>query len=111
MKTMSYPEKLRIGPFDVKVTPMSGDLANARNVFGMFGRDNNVISMDMSITDPNRAVEVFLHEITHAIWMIYGIEEGDKEERIVMAMGMAWTQIYRDNLELLKWLSKNLKEK
>ena len=108
---MKYPKSIRIGPYDVKILTMSGDRADARKAFGFFTGDTISITMDESIPCPIRATEVFIHEVFHAVCYIYNIEiKKDNEERIVYAMGVAWTQIYRDNPHLLKWITKNLKE-
>lgn len=45
-------------------------------------------------------VDTLFHEISHAIWDIYGIEEGNNEEQVVSILASAWTQIMRDNPRL-----------
>lgn len=57
----------------------------------------------------SKLVDTLLHEITHAIWWAYGLEDDDKEERIVRTMGAAWAQIWRDNPHLLGWLNEAAK--
>lgn len=68
--------------------------------------------LELSLDHPSKtaAVDTLLHEMTHAIWSIYGIEKTDTEERIVTVMGAAWTQVWRDNPKLLAWVAKALKD-
>ena len=107
---IKYPEQLRIGPFDVKIKVIPGDLGDAQKIWGKFSRDLNIITLNGGITDPIRAVEILTHEMIHAVWAIYVIEENkDDEERIVSTMGVAWAQILRDNPHWIKWVTKTLK--
>lgn len=55
-------------------------------------------------------VDTVLHEVTHAIYWAYVIEDKDEEERIVTTMARAWTQVWRDNPDLLGWLGLAMME-
>lgn len=50
-----------------------------------------------------------LHEILHAIYWVYGVEDEDKEERLVGMMASALTQVWRDNPQVVTWLNEQLK--
>ena len=45
-----------------------------------------------------------MHEINHAIFWAYCIQNEDKEERVVSTMATAWTQIFRDNPKILRFI-------
>lgn len=51
-----------------------------------------------------KSAETFLHEMFHAIFAEWTIEEGDKEERIVTTLGSAMCCAMRDNPEAFEWL-------
>lgn len=104
----SLPEKIRVGPFDMRLIPMETYTANAMEVFGYFKRDEQVIAFEATPSTCEGIADTLLHEILHAIWWAYGIEDRDEEERTVATMATAWTQVYRDNPWLLKWLAKAL---
>lgn len=69
-------------------------------------------TIELSVDQTNKAfaVDTLLHELTHAMWKMYGLEKGDSEERIATVMGTAWTQVWRDNPRLLAWVAKALKD-
>lgn len=50
--------------------------------------------------------DTLIHEICHAIWHEYNLQDTDAEERIVHSMGNGWTQVMHDNPELIKYLTK-----
>lgn len=103
------PESIRVGPFTMRLVPMESYTANAMEVFGYFKRDEQVIAFEANPSTREGIADTLQHEINHAIWWAYGIQEGDNEERTVAAFATAWTQIYRDNPWLLDWLKKALK--
>lgn len=70
-----------------------------------------VIRIQENIPQTTKALESLLHEISHAIWWVYRLNDDDKEERIVSVMGMAWTQVYRDNPWLIEWIAESMKPK
>lgn len=59
--------------------------------------------------NPIKAVDTLLHEINHAIYWAYGINDDDKEERVVGTFATAWTQVFRDNPRLLQYITESLK--
>ena len=52
-----------------------------------------------------KVLDTLLHELNHAVYWAYGMEDEDKEERIVGTMATAWAQIFRDNPEFVAWIA------
>lgn len=100
------PGSIRLGPFDIELAVRNGEGGDLTKNWGEFSSNRQVINIDRTIADTVRFVEVLVHEITHAIYWAYGVEEQDKQERIVLTLARPWLQIYRDNPWLLKWLTK-----
>ena len=54
-------------------------------------------------------VDTLIHEINHAAYAIGQLKKDDDEERVVSVFASVWTQIYRDNPHLLKFIQKELR--
>lgn len=54
-----------------------------------------------------RIKDTLRHEISHAAYELFGLEQGDSEERIVKVMSSAWTHIAEENPELMRWLDNH----
>src|SRR5688572_7820069 len=72
--------------------------------------DNNwgIIKVDVQY-GPQRTAEILLHEVLHAIYRNGAIEAGDEEERVVTILANQLSQIWRDNPELVTFLSESLR--
>ena len=100
---VKIPEKLKIACFDIKVKKVSERESAITQRYGHFS------SLDLSMSiqdglDPIKTIDTLLHEIGHVIYWAYGLEDSDKEERLISTMSTAWTQVYRDNPQLLKFI-------
>jgi len=103
------PKSLRIGAYDFAIELMPPAQVRAMGGHGSFSSSELTIRVDDTPVSGPSAVDTLLHEIGHAIWFSYLLEDEDKEERVVATMATAWTQIYRDNPELLGWIEKTLR--
>jgi len=56
--------------------------------------------------EPALVAETLVHEINHAIWHEYNLQDDDREERIVHGFGTGWTQVWIDNPDLIKYITK-----
>jgi hypothetical protein len=103
-----FPEGLRIGPYDIEVKfPEQNTLVvDGKPAWGSYAH-GALIELELGIPNRYMAVETAIHEISHAMFRTYGMV-GD-EEHNVSAMGMALTQVFRDNPALLKWIAARLK--
>lgn len=102
------PQTLRIGAFDIEILVMGAGEVQARGEHGSFSTAEGVIRIAADHVGPANAIDTLLHEVGHAIWWAYMLQDDDKQERIVGLTATAWTQIYRDNPELLAWIAETL---
>lgn len=101
----TLPKSVRVLHCDFAIVVESAAWAAANRRYGECSTVELTIRIDGSNPFPWKVVDTVLHEITHAIWWAYGLEDGDVEERVAGTFGRAWTQIWRDNPDLLAWLS------
>ncbi len=105
----NLPEKIKIAGTDwtIESKPMDS-MEKYHGTFGLtYSMQSKIIIV---ITGNNHAdVDTLLHEIFHAIFFTYGIQEDDDEERTVAALGTAWVQVLRDNPELRKYIERCVK--
>ncbi len=106
---MKLPSKIKVAAFTIDIVNWQHHSAAAQGSFGEFSCLENVIRVDRS-TNRFKLVDTLIHEINHAIYWAYGLEDEDKEERIVGTFATAWTQIYRDNPDILDFLQSAVKE-
>jgi hypothetical protein len=104
----SLPNSVRVGPFDFEIIKWPNITASTSSRWGECSIGEQVVRIDDEIATPFKAVDTLLHEIDHAVTWAYGIKDEDKEERRVAARAVAWTQIFRDNRWLLKWIDQTL---
>ena len=104
------PKKVKVAAFDIKVRTWGHREADALERFGQFSAVEGAIRINGELS-PIKLIDTLLHEIGHAIYWAYGIEDEDKEERVVGTFATAWTQVYRDNPELLEFIKFKLGEK
>ena len=104
----ALPATIRVAGYDMKIARMSIHEAVGRNVVGEFSGAEQRISLNTTISSPERVVDAFLHEAAHAIWWAYGISDDDKEERVVSTLGTAMMTLHRDNPWLANWISTAL---
>lgn len=100
----SLPAFVRVGPYDIALTPMGGIDTYARRAVGQFSARELTISYAREAPSKVDALDTLLHEINHAIFWAYRIYDEDKEERTVGTFATGWTQVYRDNPWLLEWI-------
>jgi len=104
---MKIPTKIRILALDFKIEDWHPHEACTK--FGEFKPLASLIKVDFS-TEKISALDTLLHEINHAIYWTYGMDDEDKEERVVSIMSSAWVQVYRDNPWLLEFIKDSLKD-
>ena len=54
-------------------------------------------------------MNTLIHELFHAIFYVYNIEEKDEEERVVNTFANGWHQVLSDNPAMLNYLKRTLK--
>jgi len=99
------PSTIRIGPFtySINVWPLGDHESIGR--FGNCIPDALRINICSEMPSPHKAMEVFLHELTHAIMAILYIDEQRADsESIASGMGIGFTMAFRDNPWLIPWI-------
>lgn len=104
---MKLPTKIKVAAFDIDIEDWHHHSANAAHSYGEFSSQENKIRIDVT-TNKIKLIDTFIHEINHAIFWAYGIEDEDKEERVVATLATAWVQIYRDNPDILPFIQDTL---
>ena len=103
------PKVVRVGGFDIRIELMSMHTAAGMQRYGEFSSVEQTIRLQREMPSRFKAVDTLLHEINHAIYWAYGLEDDDKEERIVGTFGTAQMALFRDNPWLTKWIGEALK--
>jgi hypothetical protein len=101
---MSCPRSVRVGPYDIAVIAETATWAAANAKFGEFSAIEQVIRFDGEMPSAAKMLDTVVHEIFHAIFWAYGIEDEDKEERTVSSMATGWAAFMRDNLAFNTWM-------
>lgn len=100
------PVSMRIGAFDISIERWTSMQTVSRQRYGEFAGSELRISIQHDMPSRLKAADTMLHELGHAIYWIFGIEDADKEERIVNLASTGWLCVYRDNPWLLDWLKE-----
>lgn len=98
------PKSIRVGPYDIRIEPvddLDGD-------WGIYDPSKLLIQLERGCPDRFRLVDTVIHEINHAIWTTYGLQDSNCEEQVTTALATGWTQVYRDNPALLDWITGRL---
>lgn len=77
--------------------------------FGQCDRQRGIIYVCDQF-DPAVVADTLIHEVLHAIWHEYGMQDDDKEERTVHMMATGLTQLFRDNPALIRYLLRQTRE-
>lgn len=102
---MKLPETIRVAHTDVNVEKWWPPSANANHRWGEFSTQENIIRVQVENRPFAEVLSTLIHEINHAIYYHWPIEDTDKEERICSILGTAWAAIFRDNPELIAFIA------
>lgn len=110
---MNLPQPIRVGPYTVKFVEIDPDEEHEEEVkdaWGFFDMRLQRICLDKELeNNPVLYAEVIMHEVQHAINEVYGVsEDGHKEEKMVTQGARGWTQVLKDNPELLDFVKMKL---
>jgi hypothetical protein len=102
------PVSIRVGYRDYAVVEISAIRSEAE---AAYGRHSSLVCEIEVRTDtkPHETVDTLLHEVLHAAWSVAGLNSKDGEERVVTALAHQLTQIWRDNPDLVAYLSEALR--
>ena len=102
---VDFPTVMRIGPHDYTVEDWEPAKAAIAGRYGECGTVDRVIRVSRA-HGPRRAADTFWHEVLHAIFYEWQINDRDKEERTVATLSGALVAAWRDNPEAFDWLKE-----
>jgi hypothetical protein len=100
------PKSLRIGGCDWQIVEMVVQDSLGRNRWAECRPAALEIAISRNLPSVQKLIDTFWHEVLHAFWATYHIQDDDKEERVVLILGTAILSVFRDNPELLLWLDE-----
>ena len=104
---MALPSPIKVGGFEYKVYER-GDFVRSQGQFGQCDNDISVILVGTDLTKQMQS-NTLIHELFHAIYYVYNIQDNDEEERVVNTFANGWHQVLKDNPDLVNYLKRTLK--
>lgn len=101
---MSCPRSVRVGPYDIAMVAETATWAAANRKFGEFSAVEQAIRFDGDIPSAAKMLDTITHEIFHAIFWAYSLNDKDDEERTVSSMSSGWVAFLRDNPAFNAWM-------
>lgn len=98
------PKTLRVGAFDFSIEVWASTSSAANRRFGECSTVEQTIRISEDLATRYKVMNTFMHEALHAAYWVYGVDDEDKEERIVNAMSTAMVALFRDNPWLPGWI-------
>lgn len=98
------PDSVRVGAYDFRIVRWSSLEASAGMKYGECSTIEQNIKIQVNMPSRYKAVDTFIHELLHAMYWAYGVEDEDKEERIVGMLASAWVVFHRDNPWYFDWI-------
>lgn len=102
---IELPEKVKVAGYNIAIKAWSNHSATAASRYGEFSANEMEIRIDMSM-HPEKLLDVFLHELYHAVYWAYDIRDEDKEERACSVLSTGMAQIYIDNPTVLAFIKE-----
>ena len=101
------PDTVKIGAVDYKILNMDADAARKEDCMGKCSVEEAEISVVFHRA-PRIGAVTLLHEMMHAIWAEYDLDDREKEERAVTALSNGLSAAMRDNPAVFDWIRKAL---
>lgn len=104
------PKTVRVGLYDFRLCLVGSAKAASEKRWGAFSCVEQTVELQRIMPSRYKAVDTFFHEVTHAIFWAYSIDDKeDGEERMVSILGSGLATLHRDNPWITKWVeSANL---
>lgn len=100
------PTSVKVGRKIYRIENWEPKSAAAERRCGDAAHEIGRIRVDTSF-GPAQAAETLLHEILHAIFYIWSMEDEDNQERTVGAMSNGLATVMRDNPDVFSWIVRN----
>ena len=101
----SLPKQIRITGKLVKIKTITRSEAIEHGVWGMFIPDENLITL-CNEQSPADLLDTLLHEVLHAIYYYWNMQDTDDEERTVHTLASALQAIYVENQHFHKCIGR-----
>jgi len=98
------PDKVRVGPYDFWIEKWPATTASDNQRYGEMSSIEQTIRIQLDMPTRYKALDTFFHEVSHAIFWVYGLGDDDKEEETVSVFGTGMAALYRDNPWILDWV-------
>jgi hypothetical protein len=106
---MKLPAKtIKIGYRNYQIEEWTKQQMEHAGKTGLCDRDGGLIFVCTS-QDDRQIANTFLHEVGHAIFWDWGLEDDDDEERTITTLINGLTTVWVDNKIWFKWLAEMLK--
>lgn len=100
---IQLPHPIKVGRQTVGFALIHPEEADDAKVWGYYDHGGKRIVLDAGLSGM-RAVEVVIHEVTHAIFHLRAISPKWGEEKTVTEFGIGWSHVLRDNPRFLLWI-------
>lgn len=101
------PGSIRVGYRTYRVEEFEILDATSADKFGECDHIRGLIRVRMDL-GPVVIANTLLHEVLHACCEVGGLQDDDKEERVVEVLSNQLTQVWRDNFEWSSWMEAML---
>ena len=107
--TLKLQKKVKLNHVEITLKLIeSGVALDMGDQQGSYSYRTNTIYLDEEQLEGTAGVDLLLHELGHAIAYQYGIEKNNTEEHVVTSMATGYTEIFKRNPLLLKWVNQEL---
>ena len=106
--SVDMPKRIKIAGKSVQVVPLTKQQYEDLEIYGAFYADTGIIAVYPQQSAAN-LLDTFLHEILHAIYYYWNMDDTDDEERTVHTMASALQALYVDNQHVLTYIQRMTK--
>jgi hypothetical protein len=104
-KLNEAPRFIRVGSNTFEVFASVRDRLNRGRVIGEVDADDFSIVVEVGV--PQKMAETLLHEVLHAIHMMYDLYDENTEEEFTVFTSRGLIMVFMDNPYFFDWLLKN----
>ena len=111
------PDRVKVGPYfygfsieDIVWDKPDEPEENERmRLYGQCRNVDQVIRLQRDYRCVGQAIDTVIHELLHAIWWSFHLDDKLEEEPAVTNIATGWTQLLMDNPKLDSWLTRAFK--
>ena len=96
---MRLPKKIKIGCYTYTIKTWD-NVGDEGDFYGSCSNRYHIIHISTRYSD-EKVHAILLHEILHAIWHVWSLEDEDNEERTIQALTHGQIAVINDNPKLL----------